>query len=190
MYARQGTFVQVRRDGESHTQYVQTGLTDGASTECCHRRPAGWPTATRGGGGGGSQSHWGRPNAAAQAASRPAATTQEAEAMTIRLEAITKIYHTGGVHVSAPWTASASRIEAGEMVAIIGASGSGKSTLMNILGCLDRPDSGRYFLDGQDVSRALERTGWPRSATGASASSSRASTCCRALTRWRTWSCR
>ena len=43
-------------------------------------------------------------------------------------------------------------IEAGEMVAIRGPSGSGKSTLMNIIGCLDRVDSGQYFLAGQDVS--------------------------------------
>ena len=43
-------------------------------------------------------------------------------------------------------------VDAGEMVAITGASGSGKSTLMNILGCLDRPDAGTYFLAGEDVS--------------------------------------
>lgn len=43
-------------------------------------------------------------------------------------------------------------IVSGEFVAIMGASGSGKSTFMNILGCLDRPSSGRYFLDGIDVS--------------------------------------
>ncbi len=44
-------------------------------------------------------------------------------------------------------------IRAGEMVALTGSSGSGKSTLMNILGCLDRPDSGQYFLAGEDISR-------------------------------------
>lgn len=43
-------------------------------------------------------------------------------------------------------------IKRGEMVAIVGASGSGKSTLMNVLGCLDKPSSGRYFINGQDVS--------------------------------------
>jgi len=45
------------------------------------------------------------------------------------------------------------RVERGEMVALMGASGSGKTTLMNILGCLDRPSSGRYWLEGQEITR-------------------------------------
>lgn len=45
------------------------------------------------------------------------------------------------------------QVHPGDLIAIMGASGSGKSTLMNILGCLDRPSSGQYLLDGRDVSR-------------------------------------
>ena len=69
----------------------------------------------------------------------------------IRLENVHKTYDTGDVAVHAVCGVSF-EIGAGEFVAVMGASGSGKSTLMNILGCLDRPTSGRYFLDGTDVS--------------------------------------
>jgi putative ABC transport system ATP-binding protein len=68
------------------------------------------------------------------------------------LEAVTKTYHLGDMPVRVLHGVSL-RIEAGESAAIMGASGSGKSTLMNILGCLDRPSSGHYLLDGRDVSR-------------------------------------
>ena len=68
----------------------------------------------------------------------------------IELENVTKIYNMGEVKVAALDNVSLC-CEKGEMVSIMGPSGSGKSTMMNILGCLDRPTSGGYCLEGQDV---------------------------------------
>jgi putative ABC transport system ATP-binding protein len=69
---------------------------------------------------------------------------------------VTKTYGAGAAAVSALRGVSL-RIGRGEFVAVMGSSGSGKSTLMNILGCLDVPSTGRYLLDGIDVSRLSER---------------------------------
>jgi putative ABC transport system ATP-binding protein len=70
----------------------------------------------------------------------------------IEIRDVTKVYKTGDVEVRALDGVSLDVTE-GEFVAVMGASGSGKSTLMNIVGCLDRPTSGRYLLAGREVSR-------------------------------------
>jgi len=70
---------------------------------------------------------------------------------TIRLDGVHKTYDLGEIQVHALRGVSM-EIQPGEFVAVMGSSGSGKSTLMNILGCLDKPTRGHYFLDGKDVS--------------------------------------
>jgi putative ABC transport system ATP-binding protein len=79
----------------------------------------------------------------------------------VQLKDIGRVYRSvGGVEVAAVKGINLS-IEAGEFVAIMGPSGSGKSTTMNTLGCLDRPTSGSYLLDGEEVAR-MDRNQWAR----------------------------
>src|SRR5215468_1549089 len=73
----------------------------------------------------------------------------------IDLEGVTRTYHLGDVDVHALAGVDL-RVEEGEFLALMGASGSGKSTLMNLLGCLDRPSSGRYLFEGVDVAELTE----------------------------------
>jgi putative ABC transport system ATP-binding protein len=69
---------------------------------------------------------------------------------TVQLESITKIYGVGDMTVNALAGVDMT-VQPGEYCAIMGASGSGKSTAMNVIGCLDRPTAGHYYLDGDDV---------------------------------------
>lgn len=73
----------------------------------------------------------------------------------IRIEDMYKIYRMGGVEVPALNGVSL-QVHPHEFVAIVGPSGSGKSTLMNMIGCLDTPTSGAYYIDGEEVSRLRE----------------------------------
>ena len=89
-----------------------------------------------------------RPNEQITIEPPPAATIIEARN-------ISKIYHLGSVEVPALQGVTF-QINRGEVVSIMGASGSGKSTLMNILGCLDLPTSGEYFLSGENIAGMSE----------------------------------
>jgi ABC-type lipoprotein export system ATPase subunit len=82
----------------------------------------------------------------------PGAKKDGTDTTLIRLEDIDRTYHVGEIDLPVLRDVTLS-IDRGDRVALMGASGSGKTTLMNILGCLDRPTSGRYWLDGEEITR-------------------------------------
>src|SRR5262249_16211421 len=73
----------------------------------------------------------------------------------IEIRDLVRAYRRGDV-LPPPLRGGSLSVERGEFVAIMGASGSGKSTLMNVIGCLDRPTSGTYLLEGVDITRQDE----------------------------------
>jgi putative ABC transport system ATP-binding protein len=73
----------------------------------------------------------------------------------IRINSLSKVYRMGGETLHALDKVSLT-VEQGDFLAIVGPSGSGKSTLMNVIGCLDTPSAGEYWLDGEEVSRLRE----------------------------------
>jgi putative ABC transport system ATP-binding protein len=94
----------------------------------------------------------------ARAGSAPGASERDRRTQlrpVIEVHSVSKVFDLGQIHVRALRNVSL-RIDTGDLVAIMGSSGSGKSTLMNILGCLDIPTSGRYEIDGVDVSEMDE----------------------------------
>jgi putative ABC transport system ATP-binding protein len=90
-----------------------------------------------------------------EAVQRPDVHSSSRPRPVIEVNKVTKVFDLGQIRVRALRSVSL-RIETGDLVAIMGSSGSGKSTLMNILGCLDVPTSGRYLIDGVDVSQMDE----------------------------------
>jgi putative ABC transport system ATP-binding protein len=92
--------------------------------------------------------------------SRRGELSPDRPAEVIRIRELRKVYKMGDIEVEALRGIDVD-IERSEFVAVMGASGSGKSTFMNILGCLDRPTAGSYFLEGQDVSK-LSMDEWAR----------------------------
>ncbi|WP_310735550.1 ABC transporter ATP-binding protein [Cohnella herbarum] len=82
-------------------------------------------------------------------------TKPKPEAPLIRIKGLSKQYRMGGETLNALDNVSLT-VNQGDFIAIIGPSGSGKSTLMNVIGCLDTPSSGEYWLDGEEVSRLRE----------------------------------
>jgi predicted ABC-type transport system involved in lysophospholipase L1 biosynthesis ATPase subunit len=133
-------------DKKPQSHQVMQGITDGSSTEVVSGDLNGWRS-------GDCQRQHSRP---ATQTSRPDSVcsvviVEGSSEDVIRIERVSKVYQTGDIHVNALRSLSLT-IRRGEFVAIMGPSGSGKSTLMNIIGCLDRPTRGKYYLENVDVS--------------------------------------
>ena len=170
---------------------IQTGISDGISTEVLSGLDEGAtvvirPDSDRPAIGSGQQSKPARKQPAAALNHRRNPVVQNHPV--IKLDDIHKTYHTGEVDVHAVRGISL-EIFPGEFVAIMGSSGSGKSTLMNMIGALDRPTGGHYWLDGIDVSTLGPRRAGRRAQRENRLCVSRFQPACRARRRWKMSRC-
>jgi putative ABC transport system ATP-binding protein len=151
--------IYVMKEGKAQPVEVQAGITDGSKTEViAGALKENDPVIIGMSGGAAAQGQSGVANPFQAQVPRPWRWSWFPMSEVIRVEGLFKTYRMGDVEVPALRGIDLT-IERGEFVAVMGSSGSGKSTFMNVLGCLDRPTKGKYYLDGEEVG-SLSADAW------------------------------